>query len=795
MYFRTTKKIKLFNMKKSILFLCLQWIVLSGFAGPDSLLKKLLRYDSIICIEHSDTLDFPWSGAFNTPQFSSMDINGDLVKDLVIFDRNGEEVRVFLHTGDSGVIGYKHAPEYESAFPRINSWMLLHDYNHDGRPDIFTSRQSGGDMRVFRNESTGNRPEDIKFEPYLFKDPWDSTKKSDWFTYKYFVGGGMIYSNIYCLDSDIPGLADVDRDGDMDILSFGNNTGSIVWYKNVSYDNYGGFDSLDFRINQQCWGGFREDAGSFKLYLNQCLGQAPLANNTQPNRGGAARHEGSSILVYDFTCNNRSDILLGDISFNYMVLGTNHGTISMDEITAQDTLFPSYDVPVRVQTFPAAYIADINNDQINDLLVAPNIYDIFANFDQIHLYKGHKEGTSCPKLKFRQSDFLQEQTLEFGTRARPLFMDVDGDTLTDILVANYGYLSGGFSHSASVAYLKNVGIKTHPVYKLVTRDLFALHIPNDTGLYLAAGDLDGDQITDLLIGAASGRVYFYKNTAAAPGDSAVFVYQPMVFDTTHFGRDIMPTLYDFNKDGLPDLIAGWQGPDLIYVPNTGSATAPEFLLSNMVTSFGNVFHSNSIGEGYLSLLFVEQDTQGMVTGLDTLPHQTYLYIGTEDGHLLVYDNIINTAHPSFNRFDDLFVYGRSIAISGADITADGKMDMVYGQRTGGISILFKDKGNIIKQLPPKPVDTVKISTEELKASPPWRLFPNPSSKEIEVLWLHAHDGVAVVYKIFDIHGQLVGGFQTEQRHFKLDISELPAGIYLIQANTQMQSQTQRFVKQ
>jgi hypothetical protein len=760
-----------------------------AWSSPDSLLKKLLRYDSLYCISLGDTLRYPWSGAFNTPQFSNIDLNGDFINDLFVFDRDGGEVRIFLHTGDSGEASYIHAPEYEASFPRLHSWALLKDFNRDQKPDIFTGRK-GGDISVFINVSTGSKPEDIAFEPYLFRDANDTTKRTNWLTYKYFVGGGMVFTNVYCLNSDIPGLADIDGDGDMDILSFGNGTGSIVYYKNISYETYGHFDSLDYRISYQCWGGFREDATNFKLHLNQCVGQAPLIHPHQ-NQRGASRHEGSTTLAYDFDCNNRVDLALGDISFDYAVVGYNRGIAQLDEITEQDTSFPRYDVPVNVQRFPAMFIADVNNDFIDDFIAAPNDESFYANFNQIHYYRGEKDG-SCTKFRYQQNDLLQHQTLEFGSHAHPSFFDVDGDSLIDILVGNYGYLSGGFKHNAGIAYLKNVGISTNPAYELITRDLIPLHNAGDTGLYPSFGDLDGDSIYDMLLGTASGRLYFYKNMAANRGDSAVFVYQPMHFDSIVFATSIQPTLYDLNKDGRLDIIAGWQAPDLLYIPNSGSATQPDFKYNDMANNLGGVFHSNDIGEGYLSPLIVEQDSNGMVRGLDTLPNKTYLYVGTMEGSIYLYENISTTT--TFNPLDNLFLYGRNLSLTGADITGDGKMDMAYGHRTGGLSILLKDKGNIIRQPPVKPKDTTAIQEFPNLFDGQLRVFPNPAVETIELLWSGPAPSGSVSYNVINLDGQIVMSFKTEHRHFQANISALVSGMYVIQAHSETHRAISRFVK-
>src|SRR6267154_253012 len=92
------------------------------------------------------TLSMPWAGAFNSPQFNTMDLNGDQFEDLVIFDRTAGKLSTFINQGKT----YHYAPEYEILFPsEIDQWLLLRDFNCDGKKDIFTSDPFG--MRAFVN--------------------------------------------------------------------------------------------------------------------------------------------------------------------------------------------------------------------------------------------------------------------------------------------------------------------------------------------------------------------------------------------------------------------------------------------------------------------------------------------------------------------------------------------------------------------------------------------------------------------------------------------------------------------
>ena len=81
----------------------------------------------------------PWCGGMNSCQFSQIDLNGDGIMDLFVYDRNSNRVLTFLNEStipDS--INYVYAPQYEGLFPPIqqNTWARLYDYNNDGKPDF-----------------------------------------------------------------------------------------------------------------------------------------------------------------------------------------------------------------------------------------------------------------------------------------------------------------------------------------------------------------------------------------------------------------------------------------------------------------------------------------------------------------------------------------------------------------------------------------------------------------------------------------------------------------------------------
>ena len=69
-----------------------------------------------------------------------------------------------------------------------------------------------------------------------------------------------------------------------------------------------------------------------------------------------------------------------------MVMLYNGGTQNEATISNQDLNYPSYDIPINLTKFPAAFNLDVNNDNLDDILINPNGVNVSENFNNVHLY-------------------------------------------------------------------------------------------------------------------------------------------------------------------------------------------------------------------------------------------------------------------------------------------------------------------------------------------------------------------------------------------------------------------------
>ena len=139
-------------MKKITTFLALFIFLVLSLTSKAQLVVN--RYDSITVLNfNSDTLYHAWTGGFNSAQFSEIDLNLDGIMDLFVFDRSINRMTTFINHGTPNKVDYHLAPEFTQYFPQnIRDWVLLRDFNCDGKMDIFTS--GAGGIVVYRNVST-----------------------------------------------------------------------------------------------------------------------------------------------------------------------------------------------------------------------------------------------------------------------------------------------------------------------------------------------------------------------------------------------------------------------------------------------------------------------------------------------------------------------------------------------------------------------------------------------------------------------------------------------------------------
>ena len=722
--------------------------------------------------ENGKKLANPFAGGLDAAQFASCDIDLDGKKDIVVHDKEGAILSCFINEGGYNEIKYRYDIRYVNKFPPIGEWLLMADFNGDGKEDLFCDKNGG--IACYQNISTDSTG--LKFKLII---------ENILFSTSQFTIAIGVPSN------DIPSIADVDGDGDLDILRFGTATITpgepIEWFKNLTVEKTGVAGIDTFVIWKRCWGRFIEDNNGCTILLNYagtpCSTGSKEANtlslseyqNNISNINKSNKHSGSTCLVYDFTGDGKSDVLIGDAGCNQMYLainGTDNSNAIMNQVTNN---FPT-SLPINFATFPAAFLLDVNNDGLKDLIACPNTPNASLNFGNVYLYLNR--GTSTiPYFVFDNASFLVDEQIDVGEGACPSFVDYNQDGLMDIIIGSTGYFQSNGTYLSSLTLYKNIGTSTNPKFELQTRDFgnfSSLGIQKMSPVFF---DADGDADIDMICGSGDGNFYYFQNTAGA-GQTFNLTFIPNSFPNLDIGNNASPSVYDLDKDGIQDLITGENFNNINFLKGQ-SNTQPSYVLA-----------TDSLYKINLSKLFNYPSSRAAVCIKKLFKNdKERLCFSDGNSYLYVLDSLYNDPNNAnvkvsglVNLMQGEFSYANGgFKIDLADIDNDDKAELIIGTPRGGIAIYWNAS-------PPPPVGIDYKRVQQLNA------FPNPSHTEFYLnLPLNEY---ALNIRITNLFGEAIEApVKIERNSIYINSLNLAQGFYLVDIQTNQNNYSAKIIKQ
>ena len=509
----------------------------------------------------------PFLGGFDHPRPQLVDIRGTGRPDLFLQEYTGE-LQLFTRGGDDDSLQWRWVTDRYQGLD-IGEWYRFADVDGDGLPDLFAeSRYSY--IRYFHNAGSRGQPRFVVVADTL-KD----------------VAGVPIYAD----RQNIAQFADIDCNGRMDMM-LGRVDGTIARYELQALDSAGAprfrmvtdrFEDIQI-IGQRAsrhgantlavadldedgdpdilWGDFFEPGLLWLRNVGSChrldfhSERIPFPPGTPLETSGY-----NAPAVGDLRGAGRLDMVVGVLGGAFNPVKTSRDNLyELDQtgplVWTVRTSRLLRGVDLGSESVPA--FADLDGDGDLDLLVGTKIEP-----DDLHqgaLYWFENTGTrSAPVLRLRG-----RLAVEPAFHYAPALGDLDGDGKPDLVLGQF--------HDA-ISYYHNAGTEGGtPRFVLV--DSAIARLPHGSNAVPTLVDLDGDGDLDLVVGESSGRLLFFRNVGTAGRPEFALVTDDLL--GKRLGRRVAPRFAALFGDPLPSLIVGTERGDPVIFRNRGSAALPRF---------------------------------------------------------------------------------------------------------------------------------------------------------------------------------------------------------------------------
>jgi len=459
-----------------------------------------------------------------------------------------------------------------------------------------------------------------------------------------------------------PSFADLDQDGDWDLILAGSNT-DLLFLENVGSPTQPSFALTGFvettipaiiaetvapadlngdGFTDLICGGF----AGFTLYLH--TGNPDSIAFVPSNDDFADLDLGFSPVptLGDLTGDDLPDLMAGLAENGSVVWCPNTGTIDSPQFLSLNL----EDTGIDVGLYAYPNLGDLNQDGRPDLLIGR---------DGSGLVFYRNTGTSTAPAWTSESAFFNG----IGTDTyfiSPTLVDLNGDNLLDLV---YGHYAG------PLYYFQNTGSSNQPQWTLDS-DVFGgvMDVGGASNPFLV--DYDGDGDLDLFTGKNMGDILYFRNigTPTAPA----WEEHSNPFSNLDHSIYSSVTVGDLTGDGLPDLLTGDVGGSLYFYENTGSGWSQN---STLFSGFGLGY--------WLIPRFIDLDRDG---DLDVV-------VGNDSGGLFLLENTGDSANPAFSIAGDYFnavTPPSNCAPALTDIDLDGDYDLLLGGISGMVTFYLND---------------------------------------------------------------------------------------------------------
>jgi hypothetical protein len=411
-------------------------------------------------------------------------------------------------------------------------------------------------------------------------------------------------------DPQVPSFADVDGDGDLDMLGGTFDRDAFAYFENLGtpsnpifIDRRGSLNPLsevvpDAQVYTNPHFVDFDNDGDFDVATVGQFGPRVIENvgsPTEPSFSGVSSTPVSaigvrdleSVFLKDFDGDQKPDALV--YSSNTFFYFENVGTLSIPSFERRDGIQnPLYGFITAPAFSPGLSAADIDDD--GDVDIVRDIAEVAPESGLVLFENGGVVSSVRPAPADPFSD-IQLSSSETG----PTFADLDTDGDLDLIV------STNLSNE-NFSYRENIGSAANPEFvrrQGAENPFDGLTIPGfGTPLSPEFVDIDGDGDLDMVANrpqaSSSDGLFYFQNLGT--DQSPVFASRTgaanpfdELFSSTFRTSTPSPFFVDYDGDNDPDLILSLQRSlsfetIIAYYENTGNETSPSFVRSTGATN-------------------------------------------------------------------------------------------------------------------------------------------------------------------------------------------------------------------
>lgn len=591
---------------------------------------------------------------FSQPRFADLDGDGDL--DMII--GSIEENPVFIeNTGTADQPEFVPGEDIFAPVEALDAEMAIcTDIDDDGDADLVTGGYTG--LNLYENTGTSTDPEFEKIEDFF---------------------AGLAVGQI-----PVPDLADIDNDGDADMVVGMSESGIVKIYINTGTPSAAAFSEAESYeigdVGLYAYPQFADmdadedldllvgrDGQGFIFYRNTGDPSAAVWEaDPEPFDGLGQGTYWNSPGLADLDADGTYDLVYGTASgpLQYFVNSGTPEIPSWQENTslfggvldaggASNPFFCDYDGDGDLDMFSGSWLGDVLYFENTGTPTGPAWQENSAPFESLKhsIYSavtvgdvnadGHPDaivGDLSGGLFYHRNTgdgFVYEaellQDINLGGWACPRLVDFDGDEDYDIVAGN---------EDGDVAYIENQGSASMPEWVEIPGFFNGVGVNHSCAPAVCDVDLDGD--FDILCGNLSGELHYFEQ------DGGMWLPNSEMFQGISVDQNATPAFADLDSDGDPDLTIGeYNGPFNYYsnqlmvagIEPVSSVDAQATIRPNPITSASQICFNLEAGADVSIQIFdargrlvreneagyLSAGTHSLTLNAETLPSGWYLF--------------------------------------------------------------------------------------------------------------------------------------------------------------------------